>query len=230
MTSCDTKKKKKPQKNPYNIQQERKRNELTHSMVNLVYTAHKWQYLRLRGEWSDINQQTVKCEHFTRVLNCVSVLEPVRNWLSPLEAAWETLPGKDSIRAVMQILLWAFKGNRSQSRRCVCVCVYRSADCCFFSSLSSSLYCAFIHGDVIFVSSSLSGGNSVLRNIHRASCSAYIDKRWNNSINIQLLCHSQGPGSSVTRTVSETESTSGALSVKVMVFLWFNQERITRFI
>lgn len=89
---------------------------------SIWFTADKWQYLWLWGNWSDINQQAVKYESFKRVLNCFSVLKPVRNWLSPLQAAWETLPGKDSIRAVMQIVLWAFKGNRSQSGEGVQIC------------------------------------------------------------------------------------------------------------
>lgn len=89
---------------------------------SLWFTADKLQYLRLWSNWSDINQQTVKYESFTRELNCVSVLKPVRSWSSPLQAVWETLPGRDSIRAVMQIVLWAFKGNRSQSGDCVRIC------------------------------------------------------------------------------------------------------------
>lgn len=76
--------------------------QMTWQMIwSIWFTTDKWQYLQLWGNWSDINQQTVKYESSTRVLNCVSVLKPVRNWSFPLHAAWETLPGRDSIRAVM---------------------------------------------------------------------------------------------------------------------------------
>ena len=89
---------------------------------SIYFTADKWQYLRLCGNWSDINQQTVKNESFTMVLNCVFVLAPARKWSSLLQAVWETEPGRDSIRAAMQIVLWAFKGNGSQSGDCVQIC------------------------------------------------------------------------------------------------------------
>ncbi len=55
-------------------------------------------------------------------LNWVFVLKPVRKWSSPLQAVWETQPGRDSIRAATQNVLWAFKGNRSQSGDCVQIC------------------------------------------------------------------------------------------------------------
>lgn len=83
-----------------NVQRECR--QMTWQMIwSIWFTTDKWQYLQLWGNWSDINQQTVKYESSTRVLNCVSVLKPVRNWSFPLHAAWETLRGRDSIRAVM---------------------------------------------------------------------------------------------------------------------------------
>lgn len=104
-----------------NVQRERR--QMTWQMIwSIWFTTDKWQYLQLWGNWSDINQHTVKYESSTRVLNCVSVLKPVRNWSFPLHAAWETLRGRDSIRAVMLRVLWAFKGNRSQSGDCVQIC------------------------------------------------------------------------------------------------------------
>lgn len=140
---------------------------------SIYFTADKWQYLRLCGNWSDINQQTVKYESFTMVLNCVFVLAPARKWSSPLQAVWETQPGRDSIRAAMQIVLWAFKGNGSQSGDCVQICwlLFWRGQAFFFFFLSC-IYTEEVRLSFLLVIHNVM--ITMFQNTLRARCAAFL--------------------------------------------------------
>lgn len=105
-----------------NVQCECKTNELTNDTVNLVYC---WQMaiftiVRQLIRRKSTNREIWKLYKGVKLCFCVEASEKLI--VSTAGCLRNTARKKDSIRAVMQIVLWAFKGNRSQSGDCVQIC------------------------------------------------------------------------------------------------------------